>query len=172
MDSRSKHIRTIADASLIVSPKRCYLPPELAGGGRAWGVAAQLYGLRSERNWGSGDLSDLRALAACCSDAGASVVGVNPLHARPMSGFTQASPYSASTRLFVDPRYVDVEAVADFDECATAHALVRTPAFQAHLRALRDSELVDHQGAASVRIRVLEMLYASFRARQTPRIRR
>ena len=155
----------VGEGLLIVSPSRCYMPRELADNGRAWGVAAQLYGLRSQRNWGSGDFSDLRVLVDRCARAGASVVGVNPLHARAANNPAEASPYAASSRLFLDPQYLDVEAIADFDECNEARALFTTPRFQATLRALRDCELVDRAGAAAVRSRVLEMLYASFRAR-------
>jgi 4-alpha-glucanotransferase len=155
----------VGEGLLIVTPLRCYMPSGLADDGRAWGVAAQLYGLRSARNWGSGDFSDLRMLVDRCARAGASVVGVNPLHARAANNPAEASPYAASTRLFVDPQYLDVEAIADFDECEEARALVGAPQFQATLRALRDSELIDRAGAAAARNRVVETLYASFRVR-------
>src|SRR6185312_1758697 len=52
------------ETALIVAPRTCYLPRELQPGGRAWGLTAQLYGVRSLRNWGIGDLTDLAALAA------------------------------------------------------------------------------------------------------------
>ncbi|HYT97282.1 MAG TPA: 4-alpha-glucanotransferase, partial [Casimicrobiaceae bacterium] len=103
----------VGEGLLVLSPSRCYLPSEIADDGRAWGVAAQLYGLRSERNWGSGDFSDLRMLVDRCTRAGASVVGVNPLHARAANNPAEASPYAASTRLFLDTQYLDVEAIAD-----------------------------------------------------------
>src|SRR6185312_2145712 len=38
-------------SSLIVAPARCYLP---ALDHRYWGIAAQLYAVRSENNWGMG----------------------------------------------------------------------------------------------------------------------
>src|SRR5688572_8384375 len=47
---------------LIVAPERCYEPPDLGKGARLWGVAVQLYALRSETNWGIGDFSDLAEL--------------------------------------------------------------------------------------------------------------
>jgi (1->4)-alpha-D-glucan 1-alpha-D-glucosylmutase len=155
----------VGESALIICPSRCYIPSALAGDGRAWGVAAQLYAIRSQRNWGSGDFSDLRVLVDRCAHAGASVVGVNPMHARAANNPAQASPYAASSRLFLDIQYLDVERIADFDECEEARALVATPQFQATLRTLRDSELVDRAGAAAARMRVLEMLYANFRVR-------
>ena len=43
---------------IVVEKGACYQPELLAGGGRVWGFMVQLYGLRSERNWGIGDFSD------------------------------------------------------------------------------------------------------------------
>jgi len=51
-------------AQYVITPARCYLPPALAAGEKVWGVTAQLYGVRSERNWGMGDFTDLRNLVA------------------------------------------------------------------------------------------------------------
>jgi len=158
----------LAEAQLIVTPTRCYWPPEFAAG-RAWGVAAQLYGVRSATNWGSGDFSDLRTLVAQCASAGASIVGINPLHARNAGDPAEASPYAASTRLFLDAQYLDVEAIPDFVECDDARAIVASTLFQTKVRALRDAELVDHAAAAAARNSILEMLYASFRTRHLMR---
>src|SRR5204862_392753 len=66
---------------VAVVHEHCYLPPSLAGGGRVWGTALQLYGLRSGRNAGIGDFSDLRAASEVWGRRGAGIVGTNPLHA-------------------------------------------------------------------------------------------
>ena len=60
-----------ASADLIVAPDRCYLPAELGPGSRSWGLSCQLYGLRSERNWGIGDFSDLAMLSRAAGGSGA-----------------------------------------------------------------------------------------------------
>ena len=75
---------------------------------RLWGFMVQLYGVRSERNWGIGDFTDLRKLIEIAAGLGAGVVGVNPLHA------TQGSPYSPSSRHALNVLYIDVEAVPGF----------------------------------------------------------
>jgi hypothetical protein len=91
-------------AKVKLDPGRCYEPELLAQGGRVWGFMVQLYGLRSTRNWGIGDFGDLAALVEVAAARGAAVVGVNPLHA------TQGSPYSPSSRLALNFRYLDIEA--------------------------------------------------------------
>ncbi|MBV8589294.1 MAG: malto-oligosyltrehalose trehalohydrolase, partial [Acetobacteraceae bacterium] len=70
-----------ASMTLIVTPGQCWLPPALDEGRRLWGIAAQLYLLRSETDWGIGDFRDLRRLVELAADRGADVIGLNPLHA-------------------------------------------------------------------------------------------
>ena len=53
----------LGGATLVVAPDHAYLPRALEDGGRVWGSTVQLYGLRSARNAGIGDLADLRACA-------------------------------------------------------------------------------------------------------------
>ncbi|HEY8622677.1 MAG TPA: 4-alpha-glucanotransferase, partial [Casimicrobiaceae bacterium] len=155
----------IAETLLIVVPAACFSPPALANGGRVWGVAAQLYGVRSERNWGIGDFTDLATLVGLWAAKGADVVGVNPLHALFPRDPAHASPYSPSSRLFLNILYLDVEAIADFVECESAGALARSAEFQAALGRLREGELVDYAGVAKAKLRALEMLYAHFRTK-------
>ena len=55
-------VGTSAECSLIVSPGTCFVPESATNHQRLWGVAAQLYLLRSSHNWGIGDFTDLREL--------------------------------------------------------------------------------------------------------------
>jgi 4-alpha-glucanotransferase len=96
--------------TLVVAPDRCHLPPRLAGGGRAWGWAAQLYTVRSRASWGIGDLGDLSALLAASAPLGAGFALLNPLHA---ASPDEPSPYNPSSRLFRNPLYLRVEAVPE-----------------------------------------------------------
>ncbi len=153
------------EMSLIVAPSTCYQPPPLADSARVWGPAVQLYALRSQRNWGIGDFTDLRLLIDTASALGAGVVGVNPLHALFPQQPRHASPYSPSSRLFVNVLYLDVEAIADYAECEAARAAVQDPRFQARLRALRGTDLVDYPAVAEMKLSVLQLLYRNFRHR-------
>ena len=78
--------------ALSIQRAPCYQPELIAKGARVWGFMVQLYGIRSERNWGIGDFTDLRTLVELAASLGASVVGVNPLHA------AYVSPYTPSDR--------------------------------------------------------------------------
>ena len=103
-----------ADSSLIVSPAVLELPASL-GAGRTWGVAAQLYSVRSERSWGIGDLTDLSDLAVWSSARhGAGFVLVNPLHAAAPAAPMEPSPYLPTSRRFVNPIYLRIEAIPEF----------------------------------------------------------
>jgi hypothetical protein len=67
---------------LIIAPERAYRPEFLEGDGKAAGIAIALYGVRSARNWGCGDLRDLYPIVDwVASDLRASFIALNPLHA-------------------------------------------------------------------------------------------
>ncbi|MEO8303897.1 MAG: malto-oligosyltrehalose synthase [Betaproteobacteria bacterium] len=152
----------LARMRVIVVPDACYQAAAGATDGRVWGPAIQLYALRSERNWGIGDFTDLRATVELWGARGADIVGISPLHALFLAEPERASPYSASSRLFLNPLYLDVERIDDHAECEAAREQVRAPPFQMRLSALRDVELVDYAGVARVKRDVLQTLFAHF----------
>jgi hypothetical protein len=83
-----------ATTRYIVTPDRAYTPPHLAAGGRAAGIAVSLYGVRSARNWGCGDFSDLISIIDWVIDElDASFVALNPLHAIHNRRPFNTSPY-------------------------------------------------------------------------------
>lgn len=151
---------------LIVHPTRCHQPACVREGGRVWGLSVQLYGVRSRRNWGMGDFGDLGQLLAWAAQNGAALIGVNPLHALYPHNPLHISPYSPSSRQFVNTLYLDIEAVPDFADCAEARATVAEPAFQAKLQGLRAAELVDYAGVAEAKGRILPLLFQHFRKTQ------
>ncbi|MEB4212268.1 4-alpha-glucanotransferase [Mycobacterium sp. 94-17] len=100
--------------ALIVTPDWLGLPDRL-GARRAWGLAAQLYSVRSRQSWGVGDLTDLTDLAVwSASRHGADYLLVNPLHAAAPTRPMEPSPYLPTSRRFVNPIYLHVEAVPEF----------------------------------------------------------
>ncbi len=149
--------------SLIVCPDRCYVPQGISGDGRTWGPEVQLYALRSKRNWGVGDLGDLKAAIELFGRQGAGIVGTSPLcalfHERP----SHVSPYSPSSRLFLNYLYLDVEAVPDFSECDEARGMVGGLDFKSRLLSLQGRELVDYEGVAALKRQVLEVLFSHFK---------
>jgi 4-alpha-glucanotransferase len=129
--------------------------------GRWWALGVQLYGIRSERNWGHGDFSDLLALIELAGRMGAAGIGVNPLHALFDDRPGEPSPYSPNSRLFLNPLYVDVEANADFDAADAA-------GLTADIERCRRAELVDYPAVAAAKQRCLRAAYRRFRQAAPP----
>src|ERR1700726_3107495 len=155
----------IARADLIVAPDRCYLPAELGPGSRSWGLGGQLYGLRSERNWGIGDFTDLAELARVAGGCTASVVGINPLHALFAAEPRHISPYSPSSRSQLNYLYIDVTAVTGFAEDEAIRELTGGQWFGAtHWAARSAAEFIDYGAVAACKRSVLEALFRRFRS--------
>ena len=151
-----------AHTTLVVAPQRCHEPALLQGGGRCWGVSLQLYSLCSERNWGIGDFTDLAGFAAAAAELGADLVGLNPLHALFPEDPARCSPYSPSSRQFLNVLYIDPEAVPEFQAAQPVRRQVAAAGFQARLAALRATSLVDYAGVAACKLEALRALHAWF----------
>jgi (1->4)-alpha-D-glucan 1-alpha-D-glucosylmutase len=149
--------------ALIVTPERCYQPPAVRDRRRVWGPAVQLYSLRSQRNWGVGDFTDLRAMIDTASQLGASVVGLNPLHALFPHNPWHCSPYSPSSRLFLNMVYLDLEAIEEFPGSVTAAEAMESDEFRQRLAACREREVIDYGDIGSLKRWILELLYRDFR---------
>ncbi|MFZ1209760.1 MAG: 4-alpha-glucanotransferase, partial [Pseudolabrys sp.] len=122
-------------------------------GRRHWALAVQLYALRSRRNWGHGDFGDLACLIELAARRGAAAIGLNPLHALFPDRAQEASPYAPNSRIFLNPLYINVEAIAEFPGAAMAGV---------DLDALRASELIDYAGVARAKLDGLRVAYEHF----------
>jgi len=156
---------TAARSLLVVSPPQCYEPAPIVAGGRLWGIAVQLYTLRSRDNWGMGDFNDLRSLIRWVAPHGAGFIGLNPLHALAPADPARASPYSASNRHFLNVLYISVPLVPEFSDCAAVRERLAGSSAALRLRDLRACELVDYRGVADLKFEMLELLYRDFRDR-------
>ena len=156
---------TAARSLLVVSPPQCYEPAPIVAGRRLWGIAVQLYTLRSRDNWGMGDFNDLRSLIRWVAPHGAGFIGLNPLHALAPADPARASPYSASNRHFLNVLYISVPLVPEFSDCAAVRERLAGSSAALRLRDLRACELVDYRGVADLKFEMLELLYRDFRDR-------
>ncbi|HEX5933781.1 MAG TPA: 4-alpha-glucanotransferase [Pseudorhizobium sp.] len=145
------------DGSSEVRPPRleldgrtaCYLPAFLDTS-PAWGVSLQLYELRSARNMGIGDFADLRAVCEIAASAGADFVGVSPLHALFLAEPARCSPYSPSSRIFLNPIYISVEEVNGFDPSSLD---------QHEVQRLKAGDIVDMPAVAALKLAALRKIW-------------
>lgn len=159
-----------ARSNLYVCPNRAYLPEKLAAGGKTAGFNVALYGLRSDRNWGCGDFTDLRNLIAWArEEVGFSFVGLNPLHALHNRVPYNTSPYLPLSMFYKNAIYVDVESVPEFESSRCAQSLFQSARVQRTIRRLRETEFVEYQEVDRLKRRFLKMLFRQFRRTATHR---
>jgi 4-alpha-glucanotransferase len=149
------------EAPLIVAPPRAF------GGDfdRSWLIAVQLYGVRSLRNWGIGDFTDLEELLKLASSLGADGVGLNPLHALFDDRPADCSPYSPNSRLFLNPLYIDVEKLPELPSDLVARS-------REELVRLRTVGIVDYVAVADLKWAALRQAFENFIANPAPDRRR
>ncbi len=142
---REPQLEVFAESHFIVCPARA-----LSFEGRAAGVAVSLYGLRSNRNWGCGDFTDLLAAIDSFARTGAAFIALNPLHAIPNRQPYNTSPYLPQCSLYRNFIYLDVERVFPFeihDDLAEKIA------------ALRATEFVEYEAVAELKLATLKALF-------------
>jgi 4-alpha-glucanotransferase len=100
----------IERAPVLVSPQHAFK----GSFDRVWLLTVQLYSLSSARNWGIGDFSDLARLIDIAAPLGCAGIGLNPLHALFDDRPEECSPYAPNSRLFLNPLYIDIDALPEF----------------------------------------------------------
>ncbi|WHU90316.1 4-alpha-glucanotransferase [Pantoea agglomerans] len=150
---------------IIIAPARCYEPPALLAGESIWGACVQLYTLRSAENWGIGDFGDLRRMLPEVAARGGAFIGLNPIHALFPSSPESASPYSPSSRRWLNVLYIDVGAVADFRQSAAAQAWWQRPETEQALEQARAADWVDYAAVTRLKIAALRLAWPQFTQR-------
>jgi 4-alpha-glucanotransferase len=141
--------------TIAVAPRSGVHVADLAPGRRIWALAAQIYSLRPENGGtdaGYGTFGDLADFARKAAAGGADAVAVSPVHALFAASPERYSPYSPSTRLFLNALYAD-----------PAAALGRGFAPDLAPPAPAGGDLIDWESAGSARLAWLRALYERFR---------
>ncbi len=146
LDERGEEARWV-----IVAPPTCNLPDP------GWGWAVQLYAARSGDSWGIGDLADLAALGRWASRLGASFLLVNPLGAGSPTTPQEPSPYFPSSRRFLNPLYVRIEAVPGAEGLGSQLEALRGAAV-----ALNQNSQIDRDAVVRLKTQALRLVWARF----------
>jgi 4-alpha-glucanotransferase len=136
---------------------------------RPWGVFLPLYALRSQRDWGVGDFTDLGGLMEWIGRMGGSDVGTLPLLAAFLDEPLEISPYRPVSRLFWNELYIDVAAIQELKDCAKSRELIEADDFRRRIEAQRKNQLVDYREVMKLKRAVLQPLSAKFFQEQPPR---
>jgi 4-alpha-glucanotransferase len=169
----SIHGTCVGEGNIVICPDRAYLPDHLRDGARSAGIGVTLWGLRSNRNWGCGDFTDLQRLAEWVQeDLHGSFIALNPLHIIHNRFPYNTSPYLPLSIFYKNFIYIDVERVPEFSGCPVAERAVASASMQAALDELRRAEFVQYEKIAVIKKRFLKALYRQFRHQihlRTPR---
>lgn len=148
-----------ARTHLIVCPPHMWEPPEKQ---RCSGIVISLYGLRSNQNWGVGDLRDLRDFVSWASEAAAAeFVALNPLHAIHNRIPYNASPYLPLCSYYRNFLYLDVEDVEEFALPSIREQFANNEV-QREIEALRASEYVEYERVAALKLRFLRLCFEEY----------
>jgi 4-alpha-glucanotransferase len=146
-------------ATLAVAPAKCVTIADLGPGERIWGLAAQLYGLRSVGDCGIGDMAGVSGLAKAAADLTADALALSPTHALFTADPAHFSPYSPSNRLFYNPLHADPAAI--FGEATIAKAR-NDAGVAAEAVDLERADLVDWPPSSRVKLTMFRRLFHHF----------
>jgi len=151
----------LASMKLIITPQACFTPKQMLEGKKIWGTSVQLYCLKSENNWGIGDFTDLKLLLENTAAHGGDFIGLNPIHALSPAFPNNASPYSPSSRKWLNILYSDLTAIEEFKSDLSLQKKVNSQIFKEKLSMLRDTQWVDYEGVTTLKLDALRSLFAT-----------
>ncbi|WP_084076969.1 4-alpha-glucanotransferase [Demequina sp. NBRC 110057] len=148
---------------VVVTPERAPLPADVRAR-RPWGLAAQIYSVRSERSWGIGDLADLADLGALSAAAGADFLQINPLHATEPATPIEPSPYLPTSRRFLSPLYIRVEDIPEVAYLPSQQRAVLEWEAEKPRRMNASTDRIDRDTVWRLKAAALEKVYAAPRS--------
>jgi len=137
--------------------------PRDPGATRAAGLFLPLFSMPSSRSWGIGEFRDLPAIARWMEGAGLRVLQLLPVNEMATG---QNSPYSALSAMALDPIFIAVDEVADFQALGG-------DALDGAMRGVRDharaSRAVDYRAVRLLKDRALRASFRRFLEHEWPR---
>ncbi len=128
---------------------------------RQSGIGVPLFSLTSSRSWGIGEFADLPAFGSWCAAAGQRYVQLLPLNEISPG---ETSPYSSMTAMALDPIYIRVADVPDYQ--ALGGNAVLSDAQRAVLAAVRTAARVRYADVRALKTHCLAAAFARFRAEE------
>jgi len=148
----------LAEMRWIIAPERCYIPEDVDNGKKVWGLSVQLYCLRSERNWGVGDFTDLHFLLQQAGRQGAQFIGLNPVHALYPANPDGCSPYSPSSRRWLNFIYIDPTVIEGYHH-DSVQRIVESSEFKQTFNHVREIDYVDYSAVTHIKLQVLNAIF-------------
>ncbi|MFM9380720.1 4-alpha-glucanotransferase [Pseudomonas sp. UV AK001] len=147
--------------TLAVAPERCYSVGDAVDNPipRAWGLSVQLYSLRRPGDGGFGDTQALEELVRSAGERGADALAISPLHAMFSADTGRYSPYSPSSRLFLNSLYAAPGTI--LGERALRDA-IDAAGLNDQFEQLENLKLIDWPSAADAKQKLLQALYEGF----------
>jgi 4-alpha-glucanotransferase len=141
----------LGECLIVAAPRRAYAGED--GPHPTWGGFLPVYAVRSQRNWGAGDFTDLENLIQWVQDHGGGLVGTLPLLAAFLDEPFEPSPYSPASRLFWNEMFLDMDRLPEAP--APVRNFLGSDEFRREIARLRDVPLVDYRGLMALKRRVL-----------------
>ncbi|KZN48059.1 4-alpha-glucanotransferase [Pseudoalteromonas luteoviolacea] len=142
------------------TPEQCYNPYSKPGTAKSLGLSLQLYTLKSNRNYGIGDFTDLKTLIRQFANLGGDFVLLNPLHMLFPDQPEKASPYSPSHRCLINPLYIALDDLEGIISKACWERFLAEPSLIVGIDF--EGEYLDYISTSHTKYQLFEKLYETW----------
>ena len=133
------------------------MPPS-TGPRRRAGILVPLFSIPSSRSWGIGEIGDIAPFARWLAAAGQRLLQLLPINEMPPG---ETSPYSALSAMAIDPQFISMADVDDFQAAGGEGALDAVT--RVRLDAVRSSARIDYPEVRALKQHALRRAFAWFR---------
>jgi 4-alpha-glucanotransferase len=130
-------------------------------GSRRAGTLVPLFSIPSTRSWGIGEIGDIEPLTRWLAGAGQRMLQLLPINEMPTG---ERSPYSALSAMAIDPQFISLGALEDFEAIGGESSL--PAADRTRLEAVRIAPKIDYATVRSLKGQALRHAFAHFRDRE------